>query len=484
MKKYTLYIHAGRQKTGTTELQRFFTDNTSVLRENGILYPRMGLHSTDQLRLSWEANNFVGKVTNKHTKNLSPDKYWEILSENLSLQNSDLLVSSEGFYWDFHPKFKNERIKFIASLFPKHQIKVIVYVREQYAFLNSLRNEYIKTGHIEHNVCNISKKQYFENAIKDGLCDYTLWVKNLELVLGRENLVLKEYDRARLKNGDIVEDFLSEINIPYDADTAIRQNRDANPKINGVVFESLLTYIGRYFPSISHRSRNRLCKALLSAPLTEQPMISVLENSNRCLPSFKAENSELAEKYFAGGKIFTSQFDDFDALPENDDMSKAAQLIGCIWQTKESSEIELLKENEKLWELLTEQKYTNAKSKVSELEELRLRTRTARILYYLRLYSSKKIAIFGYNDIGVGVAEILIAARVSDFELVGFIDRLGKDSSISGVNQLPVIPIESVDLSKVDTVILATESSKLSMKEALISQGYKGEFILYDQYEE
>jgi hypothetical protein len=75
VKKYILYIHAGRQKTGTTELQRFFTDNTSVLHENGVLYPRTGLHSTDQLRLSWEANDFVGKLTNYHTVNQGPEQY-------------------------------------------------------------------------------------------------------------------------------------------------------------------------------------------------------------------------------------------------------------------------------------------------------------------------------------------------------------------------------------------------------------------------
>lgn len=482
MKKYTLYIHAGRQKTGTTELQRFFNDNVSILHDNDILYPRMGLHSTEQLRLSWETNKFIERYTNELTVNHSTERYWEFLSEDSSLQKSDFLVSSEGFYWDFHPKFKNKKINFIASLFPEHQVKVIVYVREQYAFLNSLRNEYIKTGYIDHDICKISKVMYFENAIEAGLCDYTSWIVNMIDVLGKDNLVFKEYDRQKLKNGDIVEDFLSEINIDYTEDETIRHIRDANPKINGDMFESLLTYIGRYFPKIPHRSRNRLCKTLLSTSFKE---ISgpVSELSGNEMVSFSAENKELANKYFAEEKIFSHQFDDFESLPEDDNLSKAAQLIGGIWQSKEDSEVKLLKENEKLWKLLIGQQSTNIEGQIKEFEELKLRTRIARILYYLQTYSSERVAVFGYNDIGVGTAKTLLDSDIKSFEVKCFIDRLGQSSSISGVSGICVYPIEKLADLDIDTVILATESSAQSMKSALDNIGYKGNIIEFDQYE-
>jgi len=482
MKKHTLYIHAGRQKTGSTELQRFFSDNVSILRKNGILYPRFGLHSSDQLRLSWETNKFIEKYTNEHTVNLKPESYWKFLSKDSSLQKSDFLVSSEGFYWDFHPKFKNERINFIVSLFPEHQVKVIVYAREQYAFLNSLRNEYIKTGYIDHKICEISKNKYFENAIADGLCDYTSWIQNMIGILGKDNLVFKEYDRKKLKDGDIVSDFLSCLNIKFQDNEILRHERDANPKINNDMFESILTYIGRYFPDLPHRSRNRLCKALLSTPFkkVKGPALDTFDIKRF---SFSDENKKLADKYFSGEKIFSEQLDSFKSLRENTDLEKAAQLLGCIWQVKEESEIRLLKENAKLWELLADHSGIKIEGQVNEFEEYKLRSRVSRIVYYLHTYASKKVAIFGYNDIGVGVVNILLNYNINDLNISFFIDRLGEDSNISGIRDIAVVPVEKVVASDVDTVILASESSTQSMKNALKKVGYQGHILEFDKYE-
>lgn len=147
----TLYIHVGTQKTGTTAIQGFLTDNREILREKGYAYPIFPYYYP---RVSEERNAhfLVGRILDENgnrCKDIEQKNYREAMDYIVKLfEEVDYVVLSDEHIWQStlrdYPFLWDDLKK--ESEKAGFRIKIIVYLRRQDDYAASLWNQIIKTA--------------------------------------------------------------------------------------------------------------------------------------------------------------------------------------------------------------------------------------------------------------------------------------------------------------------------------------------------
>jgi len=190
-----LYIHIGTHKTGTTALQQFFTLNRPVLKNNGIDYPAVVDAGDGHHRLAWSLLKEEGRPCQWDIKNLKSSKQeW---SQALKNAGSRVLLSSETFIFS-----KPDTIRKIIALAPNYQVKMVVYFRRQDDMGSSVVNEVTKS----------SRKRWteFKNPLPYKL-KYIDYLDYWSQVIGRQNVIVRPYEKQQFYGGTIFSDFLHHV---------------------------------------------------------------------------------------------------------------------------------------------------------------------------------------------------------------------------------------------------------------------------------
>jgi len=195
----TLFLHIGTQKTGTTSIQTFLSGNQSLLAEHGFVYPdpaevRIGLddHNHGHLALCltgyWRDPGYQ----------LSRKEAWRELRNLYFESNGHLLISTELLST---PQIV-PHLRFIRKMLRGIQVKVIIYLRRQDIFVQSVYQERLKG----------SETREFQDAYEQGdyrqVLDFHSILDHWQRYLGIDNIVVRPYERAQLVQGDVLEDFL------------------------------------------------------------------------------------------------------------------------------------------------------------------------------------------------------------------------------------------------------------------------------------
>lgn len=208
----TIYLHVGTTKTGTTSVQEFMYNNEKKLRDRGVIYPKFAgdpRHKrsnhirmigyaqnsdvTNSIKLSLGLNNvaesesyreWFGKLFIQKTKDV--DKTIVISSEHCSA-----LLTDEA------------EIKRLHSLLSStgHEVKLIVYVREQVNYLKSSYSTQLKNGDMG-DISYPSKKTIEEKY------NYSLILNKWASIFKKENMIVRVFERDKLKNKNLIHDFL------------------------------------------------------------------------------------------------------------------------------------------------------------------------------------------------------------------------------------------------------------------------------------
>lgn len=209
-------FHIGRRKSGTSTLQEWlFANKSYLLEEHAILYPDAGLSKSYPAHhplASWLAPNPARRAGMENVVGdcLSgvPDDGTILFSSEFFARVSDLTSIRE----------------FVGRLGAK-QIQIVCYVREHLDFAMSAWREEI---HSPLWRLGISFSDFFARCLERDQTD-----SGISEVLDRwaslGDLSLGWYDRSILKNGDVVEDFCSRIDIAADSYSM----NDMNPSIGG-----------------------------------------------------------------------------------------------------------------------------------------------------------------------------------------------------------------------------------------------------------
>ncbi|MBE7213944.1 hypothetical protein MK852_17105 [Shewanella benthica] len=153
-------LHIGTEKTGTTSIQHFLSENRQQLLKHGVLYPHIGPRSDAHFDLvnalhpldnNGRRMEFLPPVTH------DDDYYWNALSACIE-DNRDktIILSAEHF----SSRLKNNALGYIRDFFDKLDIKpeILIYLRPQEEYIESSYSTAIKSG--SHQTFEQVMKQY------------------------------------------------------------------------------------------------------------------------------------------------------------------------------------------------------------------------------------------------------------------------------------------------------------------------------------
>jgi hypothetical protein len=203
----TLYIHLGQQKTGTSSLQRFCTANRrELIKAFGLLYPTP-----------------PDGPEHRHAS-LFPfmDENWrKVRRETDSTGCKRILVSYEDLSIS---GIRPEDVHSIRALFPDFAIAYIIYLRRMDEscrewFMQAAKRYQMNTSGYGGYVSWMLKKKSYR------LFPSQLLERCVQQV-GKENLIIRLYERRRLLKQNIVDDLFSllDISLPDSMDRSRRYN--------------------------------------------------------------------------------------------------------------------------------------------------------------------------------------------------------------------------------------------------------------------
>nr|NQU92548.1 hypothetical protein [Bacteroidota bacterium] len=209
-----LFIHTGVHKTGTTALQSFLYNNRDVLlKKHNIRYPKL---DKDQFYFQ---HNYLATLL-KQSKH---DEFATLIKSFVPMSGR-ILLSSESF--SGHQKIP-KGMGLVKNLFDR--VKVIVYLRRQDLWIETIYKQLIKMDHIRvTDPFEIWLDQFLKKPKGIYLCD---WMKILEPwveVFGEENIIVRAYEKIQFSGGTVVKDFLNVLEIPWQDEDLLINNQIHN----------------------------------------------------------------------------------------------------------------------------------------------------------------------------------------------------------------------------------------------------------------
>ena len=303
----TLYLHAGMHKTATTALQIFLAKNTDVLAPY-VLYPSCGRakqgahhHLFSSIRTPNHpafppCNSFQGYLRNL---------YKEVGSARRVLLSSEILSG-------------NIDLSLLGSLTSiSDSVRIILYLRPQYAYIVSLYNELVK---------NTNWVKPFPVMLDTFDADYYPICQKWCKLFGTQCLIVRPFQSSQLVGNDIFADFLDIFGLSLTEEYVI-PDKIANPtrSRNAVEFKRAVNFL-----CLSGRHARRL-RALLKAYSEEETkahttkggFISAQKRVD-IMARYSNSNSRIAKEFM--GREHGNLFPGEDVIAKNTGNEHTAQV--------------------------------------------------------------------------------------------------------------------------------------------------------------
>ena len=219
--KKVLYMHVGTPKTGTSALQQFFLQNMEILKKYNIYYPR----------------GIGGNVTEITLSNDSlEEKAAQI--DRMFGENENMLISCEAIWVIYH----NNKQFFKALCDLGITVKVIVYLRKQEEYLESMIRQKTKEGFwftkqkdwANLNIENEQDVKFVKRVMNE--MHYLNGLNSMADVIGKENVIVKVYEKEQMKDNNIFSDFLQILGIEMTAEFT-KPKQAINPSLDDSMLE-------------------------------------------------------------------------------------------------------------------------------------------------------------------------------------------------------------------------------------------------------
>lgn len=206
-----LFVHSGLHKTATTALQLSLSEHADDLRAAGVVYPEAGRLSplSGHHNIAWQ---------------LARDRRFderfgtlETLFGELARSDGDAIVSSEDFEGVLSRPQSWAALLDLADQAGLAPV-MIVYLRDQASYLESLYREMLKHGFGEEFAV------YLEEALEHGSIRLKEWIFHFEYgaivraMSSVRGIEIRFRNYHSLTDGSITADFLGAIDIPQAAD--------------------------------------------------------------------------------------------------------------------------------------------------------------------------------------------------------------------------------------------------------------------------
>lgn len=220
-KRKNIFIHIGTPKTASTAIQKFCIINKKTLKNIGINYPDQAIKAMNYLAFSILDN--VPEYVHKIPADVNE------LYKSISFYSGSNLISSEAFFVCSSSRYLGEELPFrLKLLLPENcSVKIIIYLRRQDAFISSIYSQYVKLH---------AHDRFYTDSIHEFIKEYESYLNYFEIlqnwanVFGKENIIVRIFEKQQLRNGCIFSDFMDAIDLEL-TNEFILPEEDINPSI-------------------------------------------------------------------------------------------------------------------------------------------------------------------------------------------------------------------------------------------------------------
>ena len=333
-------LHIGTEKTGSTSLQHFLSQNRIRLLNRGIAYTKT---------LGKKANNGICLLS-------YPVERRDNLTENINvISDKDFTQKQQKLKKRFKKEIKSivkkrgvEKFIFSSELIQSRlttekdlqqlktllvdelgfeKIKVVVYLRDPALTAQSLFSTAIKFGHIWDRPPN-PDDHYFRN-----ICDHKSTLKRFGSIFGEDSLVIRLFQKGDLIGNSIITDFLHLLQEPLLP--TYKLPKRSNPSLSYTAI-TLLIEINKYWQKKNGNHPNFM----------RRDLIRFLENSSKTKFGISAQSKETYDKYFNKSNewvrkkyfqhretlFYKCNINNNPQYQQNFNVDEAANLIMQIWE--------------------------------------------------------------------------------------------------------------------------------------------------------
>ena len=294
----TIYIHIGLQKTGTTFLQRAMNMSREELAGHGVIYPdpAAGLDVTK----SSHGHHFLAQALAGRRTNYTPDADFSLLpahvaalKEEVARQKGAIGVISSEVLSTLRPP----AIARLRDLFHEDDVRILVYLRRQDAWIDSLYGQMVKVGRkssIEDFIEQERKRLDFEALLAP-------WVA----IFGEDRIVVRTYEYP--KGTELWDDFMATIGAPQ-ASAVQPQLESAN--------DSLPPELTLFARTLNRYEKRRPLRRILEQLATHFPADRGLkylhgDDAAALMAAVDETNGVVARRFLGRNRLFR----DADPLP-------------------------------------------------------------------------------------------------------------------------------------------------------------------------
>ena len=337
----TCYLHIGTEKTGSTTLQRFLAENRARLAEAGYFYPAaFGLPNQIGLAVYAGAPDRLGPLMFSAGVRRAEDlpEFRKSVERKFREEVAGagdcrfLVLSNEHL----HSRLRTEReigaLRDMLAQFCR-RIEVVVYLRRQDLVAASLASTLYKAGR------TAEWKLPPTRGRPPYYYDYAAVIRNYAGVFGAENCRPRLFERQRLVNGDVVEDFASVIGL--DLSPALVRPRDENKSVT-LLGQALLAELNKHAPPYVEGRRNPLrgnLDAVISDHHAGRAALMTRSQAEEFYRAFRDGNAEVKRLYFpelGRETLFDEDFSNYPERLEEESYSFAqgCEAAGLLWRDR------------------------------------------------------------------------------------------------------------------------------------------------------
>lgn len=278
-------LHIGRHKSGTSALQKALHKNYDALYERGFLYPQKCRSEPAHHRIS---SHFL-PPGRKHFSEQQTQRAVRKLRAEANAFDGKVILSSEGF--------QNCPPDALTALCPPQQTQIVVYLREQYTYAQSAYSQAVQGG---------KNPKTFEEYLQGFNANYMNFLKKWRTKFKPKQLSVRIYDRPKLENGDIIDDFLATCGV--DLADIKKPTADPNVSIGGPLLEFKRAINTLQIPP-GELAKIKAYRVLARVARSDPKYRAKPTASEGAVEQFRARfresNQRLSEKYFGGSEIFS-----------------------------------------------------------------------------------------------------------------------------------------------------------------------------------
>jgi hypothetical protein len=206
-----LILHIGTEKTGTSTLQKYLSENRLGLLQQGFLYP-ISTSGTDHYKVAlafYDAfkDDDLSKINHVYTESewekFRVDFLYDLKDQVKKSQCHTTIISCEHLHSRLLSPSEKLRIKFFFEECGFDEIRIVVYIREQVSLANSLYSTAVCYGFTGTDIPGP------DDSHINCLCDHKKTIESWSSVFGLNNLIVRLYDPDRQISFSTVVDFLS-----------------------------------------------------------------------------------------------------------------------------------------------------------------------------------------------------------------------------------------------------------------------------------